>query len=288
MARKEHLPYEINSFIQRQPRKYTPPKYSPIKIKFSPIRVLYFTDAHDRHDMDKERFKWLGKYCADNKPDIIVNGGDTFDVDSLNRHVDLGTKEGGLLPDYELELISLNHALEDFAEHCPDTIPIHITLGNHEQRVYDFENSHKAMGTILSGEMEDVLRTFNYQITPYRSVLDIEGVWFTHCPHNAMRKPIGGINGTANAAKASPRDIVFGHTHKKDEYTHHQSGYDNSINNYVRAYNGGCFMPHGLKFNYAKASQTSWHYGFTVLSIFDGKIIDTEWVSMLKLESMYG
>lgn len=285
-------------FQARQKREYIAPKRKPLNLRFSPTRVLYYTDAHDRHDLDKDRFVWLGKYARDHKPDIIVNGGDTFDVDSLNSHVGRDTKKGIALPDFEVELASLNMAMDCIELNCPENIPRYITLGNHEERVYTEENKYPQLGGILSNEMEDVFHRHNYKMIPYRSALDINGVWFTHCPHNAMRKAIGGINGTATAAKASPRSIVFGHTHKKDEFVHHQSGYDNvfnlgcdevrSYNNYIRAYNGGCFMPHNYKMNYAKASQTSWHYGMTMLYILDGEIIDTEWISLLRLESLYG
>lgn len=287
MARKLDDCGKSIPFIQRVPKKYTPPKFTPLSLSIKPTVVMYYCDAHDRIDLDKERFKWLGKYARDHKPDMIVNGGDTFDVDSLNSHVGDDTVEGRLKPDFEMELVSLNCALQEFDEYCPKDIPKFITLGNHEQRVYGYENSHPSVGTIMSGEMEAVFDYYGYQITPYRSVLEIDGVWFTHCPHNGMRKPIGGVNGTATVAKSSPRSIIYGHTHRREEYVFAQAGYDNAPNNSVRAYNGGCFLPHGVKFHYARASQSAWDYGFSMITIADGKITDVEWITLEKLQRMY-
>ena len=51
---------------------------------------------------------------------------------------------------------------------------------------------------------------------------------------------------------------------------------------------GGCFMPEGYLPTYATYTQTGWYYGCQILTIEDGRIRDTEWISMKTLEENYG
>jgi len=250
-----------------------------------PTKVLYFTDAHDRIDQSKERFLWLGKLARDTNPDIIINGGDTFDVDSLNAHVRNETYEGRMKPGFEKELSSLAEAFRLFDVHCPKHIPLHIVLGNHEQRIWRYENQNPEVYGMLSAAFLSLLERHRYQVTKFKYYLDIEGVEFTHAVINAMSREVGGKGAASNIATNSLKDIVYGHSHKKEEMTVAKMGPNNRS---VRAVNGGCFMNDGYRMDYAKCSANVWDYGCMEIMICGGKIESTNWISMKELARRYG
>lgn len=251
----------------------------------NPLRVLYFTDAHDRIEWDKRRFEWLGKFTAKRKPDMVICGGDVFDVDSLNKHVRNETGDGKLKPAFEAELSSLAAAFEAFDKYTPKDIKRHITLGNHEQRIWRYENDNPEVCGMLSSAFLCLLEKYNWQVTRFKDYLNISGVEFTHVPINAMGKELGGKTAAMRIATDSVADIVYGHTHNRHDASAPKLGPNNR---HTRAYNGGCFMPNNARMDYAKASQNHWEYGLTMITIFEGRIEATEWVSMAQLERDYG
>lgn len=250
-----------------------------------PKRVLYFTDAHDRIDWDKRRFEWLSLYARDHNPDAIVCGGDVFDVDSLNKHVRNETGDGKLKPAFEKELASLAEAFRAIDKHLPPGMPKYITLGNHEQRIWRYENDNPEVCGMLSSAFLCLLEHHKWQVTPFKQYLDLYGVEFTHVPINAMGREIGGKTAAMRIATDSVADIVYGHTHNRHDASAPKLGPNNR---HTRAYNGGCFMPNGARMDYAKASQNHWEYGLTMFSIFGGRIEATSWVSVAQLERDYG
>lgn len=246
-----------------------------------PVRVCYFTDAHDRIDWDKSRFEWLGKHVKKTKPDYLVCGGDIFDVDSLNKHVRNESFEGKLKPGFEAELASLAEALRAIDKYLPSNIEKHITLGNHEYRIHRYENENPEVYGILSAAFYGLLEQHNWIVTPFKQYLNIYGVEFTHVPINAMGREMGGKTAATRIATDSVCDVVYGHTHNRHDASVAKLGPDNR---HTRAYNGGCFMPNGARMDYAKASQNHWEYGLTDMAIYNGRIEATSWVSMAQLE----
>lgn len=248
------------------------------------VRVLYFTDCHDRLDLDKTRFHWLGMLVQDTKPDYLVCGGDMMDVDSLNSHDRNETLAGKLKPAFARELQSLNEVLAIIKEYAPN-VPKHITLGNHEDRIRRWENQNPEAVGILVDAFYGLLKGYGWHVTEFKQYLNIMGVEFTHAPVNAMGKEIGGKLAASNIATNSIADIVYGHTHKMDDFVAAKLGPDNRK---VRAYNGGVFLPDGYRMAYAKASANSWDYGCSILTIRNGKIDSREFITMLELEARYG
>lgn len=250
-----------------------------------PVRVCYFTDAHDRIEWDKSRFEWLGKHVAKTKPDYLICGGDIFDVDSLNKHVRNESFEGKMKPGFEKELASLAEALKAIDKYCPPNIEKHITIGNHEHRIHRYENDNPEVYGILSAAFYMLLSDHKWQITPFKQYLNIYGVEFTHVPINAMGREIGGKTACMRIASDSVSDVVYGHTHNRHDASAPKLGPNNR---HTRAYNGGCFMPNNARMDYAKASQNHWEYGLTDMSIYNGRIEATSWISMAQLERDYG
>lgn len=268
----------LNKYKIKTPRHY-------LKTRTKPVRVVYFTDAHDRIEWDKDRFIWLSKFVKDRNPDMLICGGDVFDVDSLNKHVRNESGEGKLKPAFEKELASLAEALRNIDKYLPRGLEKHMTLGNHEKRIWRYENDNPEVCGMLSSAFMLLLESHGWSVTPFKEYLNIGGVEFTHVPINAMGREIGGKTAAMRIATDSIRDIVYGHTHNRHDASAPKLGPDNR---HTRAYNGGCFMPNNARMDYAKASQNRWEYGLTVINIYGGQIEGTEWVSMAQLERLYG
>jgi len=249
-----------------------------------PKRVVYFTDPHDRHDLDKRRFELLAAFVSDILPDALICGGDIADFDSLNSHAKDDTAEGKLKPSYVNDLSSLAAALK-LIDGIPKHIERYITLGNHENRIWRYENNNPATCGMMAAAFLDLLETYKWQVTPFKQYLNLYGVEFTHAPINAMGKEIGGKAAAMRIATDSVRHLVYGHTHARHDVSAAKLGPDNR---HTRAYNGGCFLPDNFRFNYAKASQNRWEYGLTVLTIQADNIVGIEWIAMKELERRYG
>jgi len=97
----------------------------------APLRVLYFTDAHNHKDLSLDRFKWLARFIDDQGPDLIVDGGDFDDFPSVCFHDRDDTIKGKLKPSigFDLEMSAKARKEIDRATHKCRKL---ITLRNHE------------------------------------------------------------------------------------------------------------------------------------------------------------
>ncbi len=59
-----------------------------------PLDVVIIADAHDCPGISKERFRWIGRYLADNKPDRLLSIGDFLSLDSLSKYATPGSIQG--------------------------------------------------------------------------------------------------------------------------------------------------------------------------------------------------
>lgn len=156
------------------------------------------------------------------------------------------------------------------------------TLGNHDERVWLFENTHPECEGMMWSELEKALG--GWEVYPYRQYAFIGGVGFTHAPHNAGGKPyIGKVpeNQIANDASFS---VVSGHTHKAAYRNVPKLGPQNQIT----VFNPGCALPYGYIKPYAALSMTGWSWAVGTLEICEGRIIGHSITSMEVLERRYG
>jgi hypothetical protein len=259
-------------------------KGSPPLTHSNKKRIVYFTDAHNQPKLSMDRFKWLARYINDQKPDYIVDGGDFDDFESLCSHVRDDTHKGKLKDPLQKDLEYSWKARKLLADLIKVDCPKYITLGNHEQRIWDYENCNPAMMGIASGMYLAILNQFGWEVTPFKQYLDIEGVEFTHVPMNGMNRPLGGKRVTVNVAVCSIKDVCFGHTHVLGQHTEPKLGNGRG----VTAFNGGAYMPHGYIPDYASWSQKQPWYGVHTITVADGKIQSISSISILDLEYLYG
>ncbi len=247
------------------------------------MTVLAIGDLHVSPKLSNDRLRWLGKLAAERQPQHIVQIGDWHSLDSLSAHERPGTAGYARKPSFkEDDLPSLIESLELFSAEISEIKKYkprkHITLGNHEWRMERYENEHPETGGIFTHMFYSQLEKHGWSYSPYGASHFIEGVEFTHAPFNVMGKP----QAITELARVAIHDMVCGHTHVKQELRVPKRGHD------VTIINLGCALPWGHVEAYAKHSLTGWWYGAAILTINNGRITDTEWLSMKTLEQKYG
>ncbi len=249
----------------------------------SKIRIVCIGDAHDAPAIpDKSRFEWIGAYIRATKPDCVIQIGDFATLDSLSTHTPNHTLDGKLKPSFENDMGSFNLALQAMQI---DGIERHITLGNHERRLYAYENENPEMEGKLAATLDSILKNNGWTYSPYGMPHSVGGVSFVHACLNKLGKTYGGKNAEGGAiANDAIGDWVIGHSHVERRHRAPKLG----ANNYIQIINVGCALPNQFIEHYAQHSLTGWSYGIADMTIQHGHVQDYHFVSMEALEDRYG
>jgi len=109
-------------------------------------KVCVIPDAHDGPNIPKDRFRWIGKHIKKTKPNHVVQIGDFLSFDSCCWHIDNATMQarknkGTFIEDID----SFDDALYELNKGIGKTKTIkHVTLGNHEFRLWKWEDNNPA------------------------------------------------------------------------------------------------------------------------------------------------
>lgn len=251
-----------------------------------PMRVLAIGDAHDSPKLDKERFNWMGRHAAETRPDWIVQIGDLLTLDSLNSHESNASFAGKAKPSYLADIASGKEALDAFNTALPTGYEPrkHITLGNHEERVWRWSNEAPETVGMMEVELTSILEESGWAWSRYGEFLFLGGVGFVHVPLNRLGKPYGGKNSEQQIANDSVTDTIFGHSHIGRQWRAPKIG----PAQHVTVLNLGCALPDGHIEDYAKMSTTGWTFGIYDLTIGGGHILSASFIPMAELERRYG
>ncbi|HWV47048.1 MAG TPA: hypothetical protein VN039_13675, partial [Nitrospira sp.] len=291
---------ETYTYVQRvQKETYAPPTpYHQVKdsaprserpVKMGEIEhIMVIPDRHrdPRYPHRLECDTWIAQEGSARRPKYVVDLGDTLTMDSCSRHDKKDTKRGQLRPTIKQDLdhhVELHQAFE--RGRAADWKPIKIKCrGNHEERLWDFENQNpEAFGSHTHTYSETLLQ-FGWKEYPYKQIVYIGGVGFVHAPVNGMGKQMGGKTSSHRAAALLRASLVHGHTHKRGMYD--DAKLDPS--GPVSVMECGCALPWGEVETYAEGSPIGWWWGIVFLKVCDGAVIDADWVSMATLKERYG
>ena len=257
------------------------------KTDFSnPIKVFVIPDAHCTPKENIDRFYWIGRAIRDYAPEYVVCIGDFCSFDSCNNfdknHTAKGQKKPNILEDIEISRKALNLIHEGIGDHkCIK----HYSIGNHELRLYRYENEHPETLGAFSQQYELMWRNKGWGISKYGDFYFIKGVAFVHVPLNEIGREIGGKMAEASQiANNALHDIVFGHSHRERSWRASKLG----RGNYVKIVNVGTAMDYGHIEEYAMNSANGWSYGVSQLLLSDGHIQGHNFISMLELKDKYG
>lgn len=249
------------------------------------IRVCAIGDVHDSPTQDKQRFKWFGRHIAKTKPDKVVQIGDFGDFHSCSSHEPIGSLSAAMKPSYKRDLESLEEALGLIHKEISGSgIHLHVVEGNHEDRVYRFQDLHPEADGMFVDALQDVFARYDWRAKPYGEFLFIGGVGFVHAPKTIMGRAYSGKNSEQQIGNDALFSIVWGHTHRAVFKQVPKIG----PSQHIEVLNLGSAMPTGYVAPYAGTATTGWSYGIFDLELRGGHIVGHNFISMDSLRSMYG
>ena len=170
-----------------------PPDAAPQK----GLNIIVIGDMQVKPDIDLDYCKYIGQYCADVKPDVIVNIGDFADMPSLSIYEERGSKkhEGLRLND---DLLAVQRGMRLLMEPIKEAMVkgqwkprLVMTLRNHEDRITRAINSNPKH---LEGKlhMSDLqYEEWGWEVYPFLEPVIIQDVAFSHYfPSGVMGRPI--------------------------------------------------------------------------------------------------
>ncbi|RAK51187.1 hypothetical protein [Phenylobacterium soli] len=252
-----------------------------------PVQVLVIPDRHNdpRHEHRLACTTWIARLGSERRPSVVVDLGDAGTFDSCSRHDKNDTLRGRLKPSIRADLDNHLASLQAFeAGRAADWKPKRIkTRGNHEQRLWAFENEHpESEGTHTHTYAEHLLQ-FGWRERPFGELAYVEGVAFTHAPINGMGRPMGGKTATHRAGAMLTSALVHGHTHQLQVFNDAKMGHQERIS----VIQAGCALPWGEYESYAMTGPGGWWWGCLMLTVWGGQIVDFEAISMLRLRDRY-
>jgi predicted phosphodiesterase len=253
------------------------------------MKVIAIGDLHDSpHIKSKERFRWIGKHISNIKPDYVVQIGDFLTLDSCTYYIPDDTYSARIdKPTFIKEMESFDEAMEDFSYGLGKTkIKKYITLGNHEKRMWRYEDKNPTFYGMCQKEFYGICKKYGWDVIPWGEYLMLGGVGFIHAPINPMGKEYGGEASERQIANKSKIDIVFGHSHRAQDVR--VPKISDTKNDFTRILNIGCALPENHIENYAKHSLTGWTYQICELEIWDNHIMEVKNISMKQLKKLYG
>ncbi len=256
----------------------------PVMEKGRTIRVCVIPDVHLAPDINPERMEWIGRWCADEAPDDIVQLGDLGTFDSVSGHAPPGTLSFEKLPRVTQDFDALERGLDLFEKGAGACRARRTcTEGNHEFRLHRFEDRNPQVQGLLTGRFEDTLEARRWRTLPYREYAMIGGVGFIHIPINGMGKPYGGKLSAHTIARDALFSIVHGHTHVRQSVHVPKLGQSKLVS----VISPGCALPAGHVEEYAKHNATGWAWSVCCLTVRDGVILDESHISMETLARRY-
>lgn len=147
-------------------------------------RIIVIGDMQVKPGIDLGYCRRVGQYCADKKPDIIVNIGDFADMPSCSFHSEPGSKTYSA-QNYKADVESVHAGMRALMEPIRDAMcsgwapRLVLTLGNHEDRINRvLEAIPKLDGSIGLPDLE--YERWGWEVHKFLSPVVIEGVIFSH------------------------------------------------------------------------------------------------------------
>lgn len=253
------------------------------------MKIIVIPDVQSKPSDDFTFLTWVGKYCAEEKPDVIVQIGDFADMESLSEY-DKGKKsfEGrSYKKDIEAAHTAMAYLMAPILKKRVKLESNHrkrwnprlvLTLGNHENRI------NKAVD--LDRKLEDLISVndlgyegFGWEVIPFLKPIVINGILFVHyyCT-GAMGRP---ASSSKLLLQHSHMSTVVGHQQGKD-ITYSKRGDGKRITTIIA---GSCYDHDEGYLNF----QTNAHWRGIILmeNVKEGEF-DEHFISLKQLERLYG
>lgn len=213
-------------------------------------KFVVFGDLHgDIHH--PASVKVLRSFIQDFKPKLRVCIGDIWDFRPLRKGCSQDEASEGLRQD-----VQSGKQLVDLFK------PTHVTLGNHDQRLWDeAEHGRGLVQEYCQRGVDDLTSLFKKHNTTWVPYSVFEGIeignaYFCH----GFRANLHAAKATAEDFSKPGRHIFFGHTHSVSRYK--------SVSG-TTAYNIGCMCELNMEYNQRRPNSLRWQNGFAAGEIHD-------------------
>lgn len=176
---------------------------------------LIIPDVQVKPGVPLEHLTWVGNYIAEKQPDVIVCIGDFADMEALSKY-DVGTLRGEnkrLQKDLIVAKDAMNRLVEPFDAldgYCPE---MHLTMGNHEERLDRFANEHPYMEEVVGTHMLNY-EAWGWKVHPFLKPVCVDGVDYCHYFITGQK---GRPFSSANAMRVKrTRSSIMGHAQQTD------------------------------------------------------------------------
>ena len=248
---------------------------------------LFVTDIHAHPKHHNKRAEWLGKLINDIKPDIVVVGGDVWDMPSLSSY-DKGRKsfQGRT---YRADIDSgldwtdrLFHTVRSAKKKMPRFVYVE---GNHENRIHRaIDVQPELEGTIGYDDLE--LDRYYDDVVMYSGgtpgVVQIDGISYAHYfVSGVMGRPISGEHPAYSLISKQYGSCSTGHIHTAD-YAIRTDSSGRKLHGLL----GGCFFDYNS--DWAGESNRFYWRGCVIKRGVDKGNYSPQFVSIEELKKNYG
>lgn len=248
--------------------------------------ILCMPDPHAHFEHNNDRASWLGELIVDLKPDIVVNGGDQFDMPSLAEY-EKG-KRSFQNKNYKLDIeagLDFHERLWAPAKAAKKKMPYRIVLeGNHEHRIERaLDSSPELEGTI--GFKDYDYDSYYHEVVRYDGglpgVTEVEGILFAHFfPTGISGRPMGGERPAHMLLAKNSVSCVAFHAHTLD-FASRRTVKGRILNGLV----AGCYQDYIN--DWAGPIGKFWRSGVAILRNVEDGEYDLQWISLDAIRKAY-
>lgn len=185
--------------------------------------IMVIPDGQVRPGVPLQHWDWIANYIVEKKPDAIINIGDFGDLRSLNSYDEgkaaaEGTRYKADIEAVQTAMSKLMTPLRAVKGYNPI---LHMTLGNHEDRITRFAEAHpKLIGTMSVNDLG--YEKWGWKVHPFLKVVKVFGWEFCHYFTSGVK----GLPVSSAAALLRTRQCsaVMGHVQTTDMNIHQKTG----------------------------------------------------------------
>lgn len=252
---------------------------------------IVWSCAHADPEASNKRFNWLGDLIEDIKPDYTVDLGDGADMRSLNSY-DTRSPQAIVTQSYERDIESYNDSQDRLWSRykvSKKKRPFRFGFeGNHEARISKALSLDPRLEGSKYGISFNHLQTDHWFDEYHRyhnsapAIVDINGILHSHFFSSGnFGSAMSGLHHGYGLLSKLNRSAICGHSHKRSIYFK-DSAYPDPIIGMVV----GCYK--GKDEAWAGQANREWFRGAVIMREIDNGYFEPEFVSMNRLEKVYG
>ncbi|MCP3681582.1 MAG: hypothetical protein GY861_02735 [bacterium] len=182
---------------------------------------LFIPDTQITPESPTDHLRWIGNYIVEKMPDVVIQGGDWADMNSLSSY-DKGKKkhEGKR---YKKDWVAANRGMDILMRPLDDynakrkqfkekqyKPEMHLTLGNHEYRIERAVETNAALEETLTYDKFN-FKKHGWIVHDYLEPITIDGVTYSHYFYNQLSGRAYGGHSMEARLKTVGFSFVQGH-----------------------------------------------------------------------------